>query len=141
MERAVATSRQSRVFGTMLVSSLAALGVLLAIAGIYGVIVYLVTLRTPEIGLRLALGATRSAVMMMVLKQAALLAVVGIAGGIALALASTRLLTSLLFEVSPTDPVTFALGAATLLALVLLSSTVPALRATRIDPVRALAGS
>jgi putative ABC transport system permease protein len=141
MERAVATSQQSRVFGTVLVSSLAALGVLLAITGIYGVIVYLVTLRTPEIGLRLALGATRGTVLVMVLKQAALLAVAGIAGGVALAWGSTRLLTSLLFEVSPTDPVTFALGAVGLLVLVISSSAIPALRATRIDPVRALTGS
>jgi putative ABC transport system permease protein len=77
----------------------------------------------------------------MVLRQAAALAVVGIAGGIALALASTRLLASLLFEISPTDPVTFVLGAAGLLALVMVASALPALRATRIDPVRSLTGS
>jgi predicted permease len=141
MERALATSQQARMFNTILMSSMAALGLLLAMTGVYGVIAYFVTLRRPEIGLRLALGATRGAVMMMVLRQAGILAVAGLAMGIVLALASTRLLAALLFEISPTDPLTFGLGAVALLALAIVASTLPALRATRIDPVRSLAGS
>ena len=78
------------------------------------------------IGLRLALGASRGSVMLMVLKQAAVLGAAGIIGGIALALASTRLLTALLFEVSPTDPLTFALGGAGLMGLVIAASAIPA---------------
>jgi len=107
--------------------------------GIYGVIVYFVTQRTAEIGLRLALGATGGAVIRMVLRQTTILAIAGISGGIVTAIAGTRVLKSLLFEISPTDPPTYVGGAIVLLTVALIASVLPALRATRIDPVRSLA--
>lgn len=128
-------------FNTWLLSLLAAAGLVLAAVGIYGVIAYFVTQRTPEIGLRLALGATPRSVLMMVLGHGAALAAAGIVIGLLGAFAATRLLTTLLFEITATDPPTYAVGAAGLFMIALAACVVPAMRAVRVNPVRSLAES
>jgi predicted permease len=140
LDQVVAISTDSRRFNMLLLSLLAATGLALAAVGIYGVVVYFVTQRTAEIGLRLALGATAGNVIRMVLRQATFLAIAGIGGGVVAAIAGTRVLKSLLFEISPTDPPTYLAGAIILLMVAVVASMLPALRATRIDPVRSLAG-
>lgn len=111
---------------------------LLAALGIYGVMSYLVTQRTREIGTRIALGAGAGAIMRLVLGRGALLALVGLGLGLAVAVGVTRLMASLLFGVSATDPVIFAGVAVALAAVAMLACYVPARRATKIDPLRAL---
>jgi ABC-type antimicrobial peptide transport system permease subunit len=127
-----------RRFLLMLVGLFAAAALTLAAVGIYGVVAFSVTRRTQEIGIRTALGAERSDVLRLVVGEGARLAVIGVAIGIAASLAITRLLSSLLFGVSATDPITFA-GVGVLLSLVaLLASYIPARRAMRLDPNTAL---
>lgn len=121
-----------------LISWLAALAVALAAIGIYGVVSYSVAERTREMGVRLALGANPDAVMRMVLATGVKLATVGVVVGLGLAVWLTRLVTSQLFGVTGTDPLTLAGSAAALFAVVLLATFVPARRATRIDPIAAL---
>jgi putative ABC transport system permease protein len=122
----------------LLIGSLAVLGLALTLSGIYGVVGYTVVQRTREIGVRVALGATRRQVMRLVVGQALALGVVGVAAGLAAAGLLTRLMRDLLFEISPTDPTTFA-GVAVLLVLATIAaSAIPARRATRIDPMTAL---
>jgi len=128
-------------FSTWLLTILAGMGLVLAAIGIYGVIAYFVTQRTPEIGLRLALGASQRSVLLLVMRHAAALAVAGILIGLGGALAVTRLLTSQLFEITATDPPTFVMGAVGLMLIALLACAVPALRAVRVNPVRSLAES
>jgi predicted lysophospholipase L1 biosynthesis ABC-type transport system permease subunit len=141
MAEAVARWGAGPRFSTWLLSLLAAVALVLAAVGIYGVIAYFVTQRTPEIGLRLTLGATPGSVLMLVLRHGAILAVAGIAIGLLAAFAATRVLTTLLFEVTTTDPPSYAMGAAALFAIALLACAVPALRAVRVDPMRALTQS
>lgn len=125
-------------FNMLLLGLFAALALILATVGIYGATAYAVSQRTHEIGTRTALGAQRGDVLRLVLRDGAKIALVGIASGIAGALALTRLMASLLFEVKPTDPATFA-SVATLLALVALAACyIPARRAMRVDPMVAL---
>ena len=127
-----------RRFLLLLVGLFAAAALALAAVGIYGVVAFSVTRRTQEIGIRMALGAQRSDVLRLVVGEGARLAVSGVAIGIAASFAITRVLSSLLFGVSATDPITFA-GVAVLLALVaLLASYIPARRAMRLDPNHAL---
>jgi predicted permease len=127
-----------RRFLLLLVGVFAAAALALAAVGLYGVVAFSVARRTQEIGIRMALGARRSDVLRMILGGGARLAAVGVAFGLAASLAITRLMSSLLFGVSATDPLTFA-GVALLLALVaLLASYLPARRATRVDPLVAL---
>jgi ABC-type antimicrobial peptide transport system permease subunit len=122
----------------LLLGLFAALALILAAVGIYSAMAYSVSQRTHEIGIRTALGAQRWDVLRLVMKDGAKIALIGIASGIAGALALTRLMTSLLFEVKPTDPATFA-GVAILLALVALAACyIPARRAMRVDPMVAL---
>jgi putative ABC transport system permease protein len=128
---------QPRVY-LLLLTLFAAVAVLLAALGIYGVLAHAVAQRTREIGIRLALGAARREVVTMVVRQALLLAASGLAAGLVLALGATRLIRGLLFGTEPTDAATYAAVAAALLCVALAASYVPARRASRIDPIRAL---
>jgi putative ABC transport system permease protein len=122
----------------LLIGSLAVLGLALTLSGIYGVVGYTVVQRTREIGVRVALGATGRQVMGLVVGQALALGILGVATGLAAAALVTRLMRDLLFEISPTDPITFA-GVAVLLVLATTAaSAIPARRAMRIDPMTAL---
>ena len=134
----VEKSFAARRLSMTLLSIFAALALLLACVGIYGVISYLVGQRTHEIGIRVALGAERRDVMCLVLGQGARMALVGVAVGLAGALGLTRLMASQLFGVSPHDPLTFAAVALLLVAIALAACYFPARRATRVDPLIAL---
>ncbi len=130
----VATPR----FRTLLFGVFAVLAVCLAMAGVYGVMVYTVRLRSNEFGLRMALGASTGSVLRLVLRQALTLVSIGVAIGLAIALGVGRLFTSVLFEVKPTDPLTFVAVALLLAAVAMLASYIPARRATKVDPMVAL---
>jgi len=135
MDELMAVSLAQQRFNMLLLGLFAALALILAAVGIYGAMAYAVNQRRHEIGIRTALGAQRSDVLRLVLRDGAEIAFFGIAFGIAGALALTRLMASLLFEVKPTDPATFA-GVAILLALVALAACyIPARRALRVDPM------
>jgi putative ABC transport system permease protein len=138
MEQLLAQSVAQRRFAMLLFGVFAALALVLAGVGIYGVISYSVTQRTQEIGLRMALGAERGTVLRLVLGQGMKLALLGVTIGLGLALALTRLMQTLLFGVRATDPLTFALIALLLLAVALLACYLPARRATLVDPLVAL---
>src|SRR5262249_61774903 len=114
------------------------MALLLGVAGIYGVISYSVSQRTREIGIRMALGAQRQAVTRMFVTHGLGLAAIGIAFGLAGAVALARVMASLLFEVSPVDPMTYVAVCAGLAAAALVASYLPALRATLVNPVTAL---
>jgi predicted permease len=138
MEQVVEKSIANKRFSMALLASFAGLAVLLASIGIYGVLSYLVGQRTREIGIRMALGAAHSDVLGMVLKDGARMTVLGVGIGIAAALVLTRLMSSMLFGVNPTDLATFAVVALTLSAIAMLACYLPARRAMRIDPLIAL---
>jgi putative ABC transport system permease protein len=123
---------------TTLLGAFAALALVLASVGIYGVLSYAVAQRTQEIGLRMALGAQRPQVLRMVVSQGLRLAVAGAAIGIAAGLGLTHLMSSLLFGIRATDPVTFVAVPLALIAVAAVASGIPALRATRVDPMSAL---
>jgi predicted permease len=125
-------------FRAVLLSIFAGLAVCLAIAGVYGVMAYAVGQRSNEIGLRMALGANQSDVLKLVLRQGMLLTVVGVTLGVISSLAVTRVLSSLLYGVRPTDVTTFAAVSLTLTFVALAASYVPARRATKVDPMVAL---
>jgi predicted permease len=127
-----------RRFFVLLVSVFAALGLVLAALGIYGVISYSVTRQTQEIGIRLALGATPASVQIRVLSRTMRLALVGVAVGVAASFAASKVIASLLFKTEPNDPTTFVGVLILLLTVAVLAGYVPALRATRIDPITAL---
>jgi putative ABC transport system permease protein len=111
---------------------------ILGVIGLYGVIAYVVTLRTRELGVRIALGAQPRSVAAMVTKQGLMLSAAGIVVGLALVIVSARFLRSFLFEIAPTDPVTLAAATGTLVAFALLASWIPARRAARVNPIDAL---
>jgi putative ABC transport system permease protein len=117
---------------------LGVISMLLAGVGLYGVMAYSVSQRTREIGIRMALGAQQEGVLRMVMRQGLVLALLGIAAGLAISLAATPRLAPLLYRVSPTDPVSIAGAALFLIAVAVLASLFPALRATRVDPILAL---
>jgi putative ABC transport system permease protein len=127
-----------RWFNAVVVSLFAGLSLFLAMVGIYGVIAWTVRQRTREIGLRMALGAQRSAVLALVLRNGLKLAGAGIVLGLGGAMALSRLLSSLLFGVGPTDPITFAAAPLLLVTAVLLACWIPARHAARVDPMEAL---
>jgi predicted permease len=138
MAQVVSTSLATPRLTGFLLGAFAAIALALAAVGIYGVLAYLVSQRTQEIGIRLAIGANRSEVLAMILRQGMSLAVVGIGVGLAAAFLLTGLMRSLLYEVRPSDPLTFVVVPAVLLGVSLVASYLPALRATRVSPLIAL---
>jgi len=150
VDRAISTSSMSTLddvvseaaaqprFRTLLLAALAALALALAAVGLYGVVSYSVSQRTAEIGIRMALGATASDVVRMIVGEGMWLELGGVALGIAGAYALSRTLATLLYGVDPTDPASFVFGSTFLVIFALLASYVPARRATRIDPAVAL---
>jgi predicted permease len=138
MEQIVSKSLARSNFTMLLLTTFAAIALALAAVGIYGVMSYAVSQRRHEIGIRMALGANRHKVLRMVVWNGLRLAGTGVAIGIAGALSLTRLITSMLFGVRPTDPATFAGVAGALVAVALLATWAPAWRATQVDPVIAL---
>jgi putative ABC transport system permease protein len=138
MDDVVDTSMAQRRVTMLLLVVFAALALVLAAVGIYGVISYAVAQRTQEIGIRMALGAQRANVLRMVVGQAMGLALAGVLTGAAGALALTRLMQKLLFGVPAWDPLTFLAVSALLALVAAVAASVPGLRATRVDPVIAL---
>jgi len=138
MDASVAASIATKRFVMILLSCFAALALLLASVGIYGVLSYLVGGRTQEIGVRMALGAQRFDVLKMILGDGARMTLLGIGIGIVGALALTRLMAGMLFGVTATDPLTFAIVGTLLCVIALLACYVPARKATRVDPMVAL---
>src|SRR5580765_934433 len=138
MDELIAVSLAQQRFNMLLLGIFAALALILAAVGIYGAMAYAANQRTHEIGIRTALGAQRSDVLRLVMRDGAKIALFGIASGIVGALALTHLMASLLFEVKPTDPATFAAVAILLAFVVLAACYIPARRAMRVDPMVAL---
>ena len=138
METIVSRSMAQTSFTMLLLLISATIALTLSAVGIYGVIAYVVGQRRSEIGIRMALGAQISQVARMVVSQSVTLAAIGAIVGVAAALASARLLQSLLFEVRPTDPLTFIGTCAVLLLVAILASLGPARRAAKVDPVEAM---
>jgi putative ABC transport system permease protein len=138
MEERVANTLEERRFTTTLLASFAAMALFLASIGIYGVVSYTVSQRTQEIGIRMALGAKRGQVLRLVVGYGLRLVLLGTVVGVAGAFAVSRFMSSLLFNIAPTDVTSFSLAAVTLLVLAMLASYVPAAKAMRIDPLVAL---
>jgi len=138
MEQLLAKSLARSRFNTVLLAVFALVALVLAMVGTYGVMSYAVTQRTQEFGIRIALGAGAYEVLKLVLGRGMMLAVMGVLLGSAGAFALTRLMTGLLFEVAPTDGVTFGAVAFSLMLVALVACYLPARRATRVDPLIAL---
>jgi len=138
MNEVVAIALRTPRLTGFLLGVFGAIGLALAAVGLYGVLAYLVALQTPEIGIRLAIGADRSQILVMVLKQGLSLAAAGLVIGLLGALALTRLMQGLLYGVGPNDPITFVTVAAVLLLIALAASFLPARRATKVSPITAL---
>jgi putative ABC transport system permease protein len=140
MGQVLADSTSDRRLNMLLFALLGSLALALATVGVYGVVAYSVSQRTHEIGVRMAIGARPADVVRMMVNEGGGLALVGVAVGSVIALAGARLIRGLLFEVSATDPLTFAGVAVGLFGVALLASYIPARRATRVDPMIALRG-
>jgi ABC-type antimicrobial peptide transport system permease subunit len=140
MEDAISGSEAPRRFNTVLISSFAMIAVLLSVLGIYSVIAFSVALREPEMALRLALGCQRSRIQALVLTSGVKLAAFGCILGLVGAVATSRLLRSFLFGVSPFDPFVLTVSSVAMLLLALASSALPARRASSTDPMLALRG-
>jgi predicted permease len=138
MEDRMSNSLARNRFSTLMLGAFAAFALLLAIVGVYGVMSYLVTQSTHDIGVRMALGAQRSSILAMVLSHSAVLTIVGIVAGLIGAAVISRVMSTLLFGISTMDIVTFGAAPVILAGIALLASYVPAWRATRVDPVVAL---
>jgi ABC-type antimicrobial peptide transport system permease subunit len=140
MEQAVSESEAPRRFNTVLITSFAFAAILLAVLGIYSIIAFSVASRVQEVAIRMALGSQRAGIVRLVLESGAKLALIGCVVGLAGAVAASGLLRSLLFGVSPFDPLVLALAAAGVLLLAVAASALPAFNAASIDPVQALRG-
>jgi len=138
MDGLVSKSAAQSRFHALLLSCFAAIALLLSAIGLYGLLSYLVVQRTLEIGVRIALGAQRSSVLTMILRRGLTLAVIGLAIGIALSLMLTKLISGMLFGVRPSDPLTFVAVSLVLLLVSLIASSVPAYRASTLDPMKTL---
>ncbi|HWC16293.1 MAG TPA: ABC transporter permease, partial [Terriglobales bacterium] len=138
MEQQLGISLQQQRFRTIVLGAFAGLALLLASFGIYAVIAYFVQQRTREIGIRVALGATRGEIVKMVIRQALSMSTLGVMFGVIGALLLTRAMRSLLFAVSPSDPLSFAATVALLIVVALVATYIPAIRAARVNPVVAL---
>jgi putative ABC transport system permease protein len=138
MDQVIADNAQGQQFLSLLVGSFAALAMVLAAVGIYGVLSYAVTQRTREIGIRISLGASRGRVLGEVMREGMRLAAIGLVAGMAGALASGRVLASFLHEVTPADPTILVLTAGLLAVVALVACYLPARRAARLDPMAAL---
>jgi putative ABC transport system permease protein len=138
MEAVIADSLGDYRIYLQLLGAFAAVAVLLAAVGIYGVMSYFVSQRTREIGIRVALGASRADVLRMVGSLGLKLALMGVAAGVALAFGVTRFIAAFLYEVKATDPLTYTVVAVGLVGVALLACYVPARRALRVDPIIAL---
>jgi putative ABC transport system permease protein len=138
LEQRMAATVETARFNTMLLSILGMTGLVLAAVGIYGVIAYFATQRTAEIGIRMALGASRRDVVRLVVRQAAMPVLCGIGLGMLGAIFATRAIATQLVNVTATDPLTFAMVAAVLLGVALVAAIIPARRASKLDPSRAL---
>jgi len=138
MESLLATSVARARFSASLLTVFSFVAMVMATVGIYGVMSYSVLQRTHEIGVRMALGAQRFDVLKMVVKQGIVLGAIGVVAGLFVSLLATRLIASLLFEVTATDTVTFVIVSLGLFLVTLIACCVPARRATRVDPLKAL---
>jgi putative ABC transport system permease protein len=138
MEEIKSESMATQTFGMTLVGSFAIVGLLLASAGVYGLVAFSAAQRTREFGIRLALGATRAHILRSVISSGALLAVIGVGVGLVASYASVRVLNGFIWGVSTLDPSTFVTVAVTLVAVAITASLVPAVRAVRLNPLRAL---
>ena len=138
MQRKISSTLERSHFDTFLLAIFATTALLLSSVGIYGVLSYTVAQRTREVGIRMALGASQGQIVWEVLGSGMRLASIGLAIGLASALAATRLLSSLLYSVRPTDTITFSAVSLILLVVALIASYLPARRATRVDPMVAL---
>jgi putative ABC transport system permease protein len=138
MEEVISTTTAPRRFNALLLAVFAAIALLLATVGIYSVISYSITLRTQEIGIRMALGAHRRGILLMVMRKGMLLTAIGTAIGLAGAFALTRWMSSMLFGVTASDPATYVIVLVVSFVAAVLACALPARRATRVDPLVAL---
>jgi putative ABC transport system permease protein len=138
LEVMVDNSMGQRRLSTVLLGTFAGLALLLASIGIYGVMSYTVAQRTRELGVRVALGASRQSVLGLVMRQGVTITLIGVSIGLAGAFGLTRVIATQLFGVKATDPATFGLVTVVLVAVAVAATLVPALRATRVDPLTAL---
>jgi putative ABC transport system permease protein len=138
MDDLIAQTTGPRRFSLFLLAGFAALAAVLASIGLYGVMSYMVTQRSRELGVRLALGAGTGHVLGLVLRQGVTLALVGVGIGLAAALALTRAMRGMLFQVGASDPITFVVVPLLLVGVAVFASWLPARRATRVDPIEAL---
>ena len=138
MSDVIGATTAPRRFNALLLGVFAAIALVLATLGIYSVISYSITLRTQEIGIRMALGARRSGILLMVLRSGMTLTLLGAAIGLAGAFALTRWMSSLLFGISASDPMTYVIVLLVSAGAALLACSIPARRATRVDPIVAL---
>ena len=138
IDQVFAASVADRRFSLYVLSAFGAAALLLAVLGIYGVLAYVVAQRTQEFGVRMALGASRQDVWRLVLRQASVLVIAGVALGAVVSWGLTRLMATMLFGVTPTDPTTYAAVVSGLSVVALLGCHLPAMRATKVDPMIAL---
>jgi putative ABC transport system permease protein len=134
----LSASMATQRFNMLLLTSFAGLALVLSLIGVYGVVAHAALQRSREIGIRVALGAHRRAVERLIVRGALFWTLPGLALGLAIAYAASRVMTSLLFDVTPTDPLTFASVGAAMLLVSVLASYLPARRAARMDPLVAL---